>query len=347
MTKHIYPIAISSVMSLFVPFMVAHAQPSDLPVDVNVLKMVNLPRETPRLTVLSRDVVDNLRVVVRDGHKTVASKSFGKLGKGGNRTMTWRAEPGIHEYTIEVSGRSVEGKTTISVEAVVTVMRPLDVVVFREQADVEERSIPIKINNPAGHVEFTAYGENNRKLYEGNQDFTGKPGSASLIVTWPKLSEAIKLIKLRVFDISDSWVAVELLPFLVEIPHVDVVFETNKWEIRESESSKLDEAYERLLKAIREHGDKIKARVYIIGHTDTVGKDQDNLVLSRHRADAIAGYFKAKRGITLPILACGVGEALLAVKTGDSVDEARNRRAQYILAAQAPIPCTWAVVSGR
>ena len=137
----------------------------------------------------------------------------------------------------------------------------------------------------------------------------------------------------------------ELLPFLVDIPHVDVVFETNRWEIRESEQGKLDEAYTRLLQAIREHGSKIKARVYIVGHTDTVGKTQDNLVLSRRRADAIAGYFKDKGGITLPIMACGVGESFLAIKTGDNADEARNRRAQYILAAQTPIACSWTTVS--
>jgi len=114
---------------------------------------------------------------------------------------------------------------------------------------------------------------------------------------------------------------------------------------RVEEVGKLDEAYRRLLAAIREHGSKIKARVYIIGHTDTVGKNPDNLVLSRHRADAIASYFKDKGGISLPIMACGVGESYLAVKTGDSVDEVRNRRAQYILAAQSPIGCNWTVVS--
>jgi outer membrane protein OmpA-like peptidoglycan-associated protein len=321
------------------------ARAEGLPVEINLLKMVNLPHDTPRLTVVANGVVTNLRVVIKEGGKTVASKGFGKMGQGGNRVMTWRANPGVHEYIVDVSGRSMEGQNTVSLESLVTVMRPLELTINKAQADMEERRIPFKINNPAAHVEFTAYGESDRKLFENDQNLGEKPGGLLLEVTWPKLDEPIKRIAMRVFDVSDSWTAVELFPFSVEIPHVDVVFETNKWDIRESEKEKLDEAYTRLLQAIREHGTKIKARVYIIGHTDTVGKNQDNLVLSRHRADAIAGYFKDNGGITLPIMFCGVGESYLAVKTGDNVDEVRNRRAQYVLAAQTPIPCNWTTVS--
>jgi outer membrane protein OmpA-like peptidoglycan-associated protein len=337
--------AVGVVFGLLAYASFSQAQSAGLPVDINVLKMVNLPGESPRLTVITRGVVGDLRVAVKEGDKTIASKAFGKMGQGGNRVMTWSSVPGIHTYQIDVSGRTADGKTTVSSEAVVTVMRPLQVVVEEGQADVQERRVFFRTNNPAAHVEFIAYGGSDRTLYETDRTLGDKPGGALLEVTWPKLDEPIKRIAMRVFDVSDSWAAVELLPFSVEIPHLDVVFETNKWDIRESEVDKLDQAHTRLIEAIREHGSKIKARVYIIGQTDTVGKDQDNLVLSRHRANAIARYFKDKGGITLPIMACGVGEAYLAVKTGDNVDEIRNRRAQYILAAQSPIACNWTLVS--
>jgi hypothetical protein len=49
--------------------------------------------------------------------------------------------------------------------------------------------------------------------------------------------------------------------------------------------------------------------------------------------------------LTLPILACGFGESRLAIETGDNVDEPRNRRAQYVLAAAEPVPGRWTVVS--
>jgi outer membrane protein OmpA-like peptidoglycan-associated protein len=150
---------------------------------------------------------------------------------------------------------------------------------------------------------------------------------------------------LRGYDASDSWSEYELLPFRVDIPHEDVVFMTAKWDIRDAEKPKLDEAHERILEAIRVHGADLKAKLYILGHTDTVGMPGDNLALSERRAEAIARYFRDKGGIALPILSRGFGESQLAVKTADSVDEARNRRAQYVLAAQAPASGGWNTVS--
>jgi outer membrane protein OmpA-like peptidoglycan-associated protein len=123
------------------------------------------------------------------------------------------------------------------------------------------------------------------------------------------------------------------------------VFETARAEIRASEQPKLEAAYDAILEAIREHGDDLKARLYILGHTDTVGSPADNMRLSGQRAAAIARWFMARGGIALPILSHGFGETRLLVPTADATDEARNRRAQYILAAQAPASVDWTVVN--
>ena len=150
---------------------------------------------------------------------------------------------------------------------------------------------------------------------------------------------------LRGYDASESWAGFELLPFRIDIPHDDVEFETAKWDVRESEKPKLDDAYDKILEAIHEHGRDLKARLYVLGHTDTVGNPADNQRLSQRRARAIAEYCRARGGISLPVMSRGFGESQLAVKTADSVDEPRNRRAQYILAAQAPAAGSWAMVS--
>ena len=152
-------------------------------------------------------------------------------------------------------------------------------------------------------------------------------------------------MELRVYDASDSWSDFELLPFAVDIPHEDVVFETARAEIRSAEEPKLETAYDAILEAIREHGADLKARLYIMGHTDTVGSPADNQLLSQRRAAAIARWFTARGGIALPILAQGFGEARPLIKTADNTDEPRNRRAQYVLAAQAPVATDWTVVS--
>jgi outer membrane protein OmpA-like peptidoglycan-associated protein len=188
------------------------------------------------------------------------------------------------------------------------------------------------------------YNAAGRAIHEGTTDLRGQPAGSRLVVSWPQLSDPVQRMELRVYDVSDSWSDFELVPFTVEIPHEDVVFETAKWDIRASEQPKLDAAYTAILDAIREHGSDIKARLYILGHTDTVGSTGDNMLLSRRRAEAIARYFLERGGISLPILAQGFGESRLAVPTADNVDEARNRRAQYILAAQAPVQTEWIAI---
>ena len=76
-------------------------------------------------------------------------------------------------------------------------------------------------------------------------------------------------------------------------------------------------------------------RLYVAGHTDTVGGDPDNLTLSKGRARAIAQYFHS-HGFKMPTFFAGCGKRLLRVKTADNVDDARNRRADYTLALEAP-----------
>ncbi|HCH63856.1 MAG TPA: OmpA family protein, partial [Deltaproteobacteria bacterium] len=71
------------------------------------------------------------------------------------------------------------------------------------------------------------------------------------------------------------------------------------------------------------------------GYTDTVGPADGNIALSRARAKAIASWF-AQNGFTYPIYFQGFGEQGLAVPTPDNTNEAANRRAAYIVAAEVP-----------
>jgi outer membrane protein OmpA-like peptidoglycan-associated protein len=322
-----------------------HAEPPhELPVEVQILEMVNLPGESPRLALSAGERVDKVNVVVHEGGKRIAAKSIGVLAPGGQHALTWRAQPGVHDYVVKVSGRTERGTATVAIESVVTVMRPLEVQLRREQVDLEERSLFFAINNPGGRATLTIRNDANRVIHEAHADHRGQPPGARLTVQWPELGEPIRRMDLRVYDASESWADFELLPFSVEIPHEDVVFETGRAEIRASEQPKLEAAYDAILEAIREHGDDLKARLYILGHTDTVGSPGDNLRLSGQRAAAIARWFMDRGGIALPILSHGFGETRLLVPTADSTDEARNRRAQYILAAQAPAAVDWTTV---
>ena len=77
-------------------------------------------------------------------------------------------------------------------------------------------------------------------------------------------------------------------------------------------------------------------KLYILGHTDTVGANASNRTLSFNRAKSIGGSFRRK-GVRIPILYDGFGEDALLVQTADETDEPKNRRADYILSVESPV----------
>jgi outer membrane protein OmpA-like peptidoglycan-associated protein len=114
-----------------------------------------------------------------------------------------------------------------------------------------------------------------------------------------------------------------------------VLFESNSDKIRPHEEPKLQATLQQLQEVIDKYGEMVPVKLYIAGCTDTVGDGGHNADLSRRRARAIAVWLKA-HGYNRPIYYHGFGESLLAVPTGDSVDEARNRRALYMVGANPP-----------
>ena len=70
------------------------------------------------------------------------------------------------------------------------------------------------------------------------------------------------------------------------------------------------------------------ADVQVIGYTDTVGSREDNDELSQRRAEEILKVL-VEEGIQVNMLsAIGRGERELLVKTGDNINEPRNRRVE-------------------
>ena len=70
------------------------------------------------------------------------------------------------------------------------------------------------------------------------------------------------------------------------------------------------------------------AEVQVTGHTDTVGKEEDNDILSRERA-AVVRDLLINLGITPgDVISVGRGERALLVETEDEVEEPRNRRVE-------------------
>ena len=217
---------------------------------------------------------------------------------------------------------------------------PLKVQVDKSKVDLKQHRLEVKMSHPAGKVKIEVYAESEAVLADEEQDFTGRPAGAPLIVTWTPTSDApVARIEVHAYDAQGSWVGVEIAPWFVPIPHEDVNFKTGSAEIDEPETPKLEAAFIKLGEVLAK--DQAHGRMhpgitlYIAGHTDTVGSGAHNFKLSQDRARSISAWFR-KRGVKIPISYEGFGETTPVVKTADNIDEVRNRRADYVLSDGAP-----------
>jgi outer membrane protein OmpA-like peptidoglycan-associated protein len=202
--------------------------------------------------------------------------------------------------------------------------------------DLEGRRLVVRMNRAAGKVELQAVMDTGEVAFEGDVKFNGEPPGAPLELTWPKRSGNVVKLSVRGYDPSGYYTpGVDLFPWRVDIPHEEVEFDSGKWEIRPTEREKLDKTYAIIADTVRKVGKWAPLKLYVLGHTDSVGAHSSNRVLSHNRARSIGQYFK-KRGVGIPVMYEGFGEEALLVPTPDETDEARNRRADYILTVEPP-----------
>jgi outer membrane protein OmpA-like peptidoglycan-associated protein len=214
--------------------------------------------------------------------------------------------------------------------------------VFRVEVDkshaLEEHYMVIRMSRPPGKVQLTVKTEEGAIIADVQEDFTGKAAGVPLTVRWEQAKDQpTGSISLRMYDRDEHYIDQEYSAWYVPIPHEEVNFRMDSSEIDPPEVPKLEVAFGKIQEVLA----KDKARehknltLYIAGHTDTVGNNAYNLQLSLRRAQSLARWFR-QRGVRIPVAYEGYGETVLRVQTPDNTDEVRNRRADYIIADEAP-----------
>lgn len=213
---------------------------------------------------------------------------------------------------------------------------PLKVVVDRAKVDLDHHKLEVKLSRTAEKVTLKVIGESGAKIAEVETQFNGAAAGTPLEVSWaPSSDEAVAKIEVWGYDSEGYYAGVAIVPWKATVPHQEVTFQTDSDAIGAAEAPKLQASLEKIRELSAKHAELGKVTLYVLGHTDTVGSAEHNLVLSRKRARAIAAWFKA-RGLAIPIAYEGLGERAPLVKTPDETDEPRNRRVDYILALDAP-----------
>lgn len=286
----------------------------------------------PALRITATQAVTNLTIELdRDDGKHFTIK-HPSLAKGKTVTLAvGDGAPGKASYTgtIAATAGGQAWKEQLTFDTRVTA--PIKVTYDAEHLDLDKRELQIKLSRPVDTAELVVIGDDGEELAKTSTTLTGKPADTWLPITWTQPANTrVMTLKLRVSASDGVASNVELIPWSVAIDHEDVNFATDSAVIEASETKKLDASVAKITDAIKRSERFMKMKLYIAGHTDTVGDGAKNRKLSFDRALAIATYFK-KKGIAIPIAVAGFGEDVLKVKTADNTDERANRRADYVL----------------
>ena len=319
--------------------------------------------ERPKIVLVATEAVGPIDVALRDETGKSFTAHIPRLSAGAQHTMALGDAPGRHRYEGHVTiaparpGGAPEQRP-VNFETVVA-PNNLQVTIDRARVDLGARRLEARLSRPADRVEVQVQrvllgGANDTgtgEVVRAEHNLRGQAANAPLIVTWPAFASGtqassgaavpgndadVARIDLKFFDTDGFFASVALLPWRVFIPHEEVTFATDSDAIEARERPKLEASFTKIATALQQHRTLGPVRLYLAGHTDSVGAPAHNLTLSRGRALAIARWFR-RRGLRLPIAYEGFGEQALAVATPDETAEARNRRVDYILALEDPV----------
>ena len=208
----------------------------------------------------------------------------------------------------------------------------LTVDLSKARADVKEHTLTVEVTGYVERAEIVAYGEGKAELQRETVEVAAGPGEITL--PWTGDPGEVVLLDVKVEN-STAWAGFTFSPWFLDIPHDDVLFATDSDVIDPDQEWKLEQTLSDLNTVLAKYGEVVPVKLYIAGCTDTVGDASSNRDLSRRRARAIARWLRS-HGYSEPIYYHGFGEGLLAVPTGDGVDEPSNRRALYLVGAAPP-----------
>jgi outer membrane protein OmpA-like peptidoglycan-associated protein len=296
--------------------------------------------QKPMLKVTAVQPVTDVRVELKRDDGKVFQQRQPALTKGQTVMLAiGDGTAGKSSYTGTISAQIVGGERWSNKLFFDTLVRvPLKIGYDIDHLDLDKHVLQFKPSRPAGSAELVVIGEDGKEMGTGAATYKNEPADTWLAISWTQPPKArVMMMKLRVVAADGLAATVELIPWSVAVDHEDVNFATDSAVIERAEEAKLDASLAKIAEIVKRSERFMKMRLYVAGHTDTVGPDGKNRKLSLDRARAIAKYFRQK-GVTLPIAFAGFGEDVLKVKTADGVDERANRRADYVLGPAAGAP---------
>ena len=310
------------------------------PAELSLMNQVPAGKKpTINLTATEAITSINLDVERVEDHRAFHAK-LGPLAVGGHVEIPiGDGKPGRAHWKGKLVIHAPSGDATSAIDLETNVGaagRGLQIGYDKNHLDVDKGELQFTVTRPAATAKLVVVGESGQPEATAEASIAGKTGW--IPITWKPTGKPVVSLELTVRTADGDAVIAKLIPWSVAIPHEEVVFASGDATVQPSEEKKLDASYQKIVDAVervRKVEPKLDVRVYIAGHTDTVGSAEDNRKLSQARARSIAKWFH-DRGLPLPLYYAGFGEDQPRVKTADNVDEVRNRRADYVVGVEEP-----------
>jgi outer membrane protein OmpA-like peptidoglycan-associated protein len=290
------------------------------------------PGENPALLVTPTRTVANLYVSIEAGGKTLEFTRK-NVSAGQQLRFEWPRDTRVTRADAFIRASFADGNVTeTNVPIEYQFKGQLSIDLSKASADLGNKTVTVHTTAAVDSAEIIAYGAGKQVLDQRTVDLSGGPGAVSV----PFVGDPSEVVLLDVkLNAGNAWAGFTYSPWFLDVPHEDVLFPSDSADIPASEEYKLQHTLQELNTVVEKYGSIVQVKLYIAGCTDTVGDSGHNRDLSLRRAQSIARWLRSK-GYSQPIFYYGFGESLLAVPTGDGVDNAANRRALYLVGANPP-----------
>jgi len=304
-------------------------------VDVSLMPRAQVGKGLPSISIQIREPIAGFELKLhRSDGKDVLVRGGGRPGQ--TRTIDLTQPEGTFKYSGTLGINLPRGETaSMPLEFEASLLGPLRIKVAPQDVDVPGRKLKFTLNRVATRAHLRVLMDTGQLAIDADIPLASAQADAPVELEWPEKQGRVLAIEVKAYDAESFFDGVELSPWQVDIPHEEVNFDSGKWDIRKDQEARLQQSYQLISDAVEKYGRLADIKLYIAGHTDTVGSNADNRVLSLNRARSIGAYFR-RAGLRIAIFYEGFGEEALLVATPDNTDEARNRRAEYIIAAQTP-----------
>jgi hypothetical protein len=305
------------------------ASASDAPLELTLLRTVNLPWQQPEVIVTAQAAVESLVVTVSVDGNPGEARTLRDLPAGATRSITWPAAAGSHDCEVLVRGTSAGRAFEARTQARVDVVAPLEVTLAPRDVNLQKGKLRFHTRSDVSFTELALYDLDGNVLHQATKRFDTRASEKGYDLAWPTLHGQVARVALRVFSTNDTWADVEWSPLEIEVPHEPIYFD--EAFVTGPSLEKLDGAYAVLQLTLSEQKDLRGLQLYVLG-TGVADGDLDE---AKARAHAVAAYFR-ERGLSLPLFIGG------AVDTGAP---SAQGEVQAILALQAPSAATWTPLS--